>query len=100
MREEFIRELVTEVLGPKEINEEISEDPLFAYITGILGPKQKTITEDIENESELPFDEISSEEETEVYQDDAALSGSTILSPKKIPSVIGLSFMTDKKPDI
>ena len=100
MREEFIRELVTEVLGPKEINEEINEDPLFGYITGILGPKQKKITEETETELELPFDEISSEEEKEVYQGDAALSESTILSPKKIPSVMGISFMVNKKPDI
>jgi hypothetical protein len=97
MRELFVTSLVKDVLGPRNgPNEEItgSSNPLFEYITGVLGPYHSTLRErDIEAEAEVPFGESGvfedERDDSSVYQ---PLYFSPVMDPKVRPPSMGISF--------
>jgi hypothetical protein len=92
MRELFVTQLVKEVLGPRNgISEEIADNPLNEYITGVLSPATHAADRDVDSEADIPLGE------TELYEDEESdIQTSSILSPaldpKSRPRSMGLSF--------
>jgi hypothetical protein len=98
MREVFVTELVKEVLGPRNgAYEEMSESPLFEYITGVLAPSSTTVTErDAEAEAEMPFEESIPYEEGDFEQGvQPPPFTPPILDPANRPSSMGVSFSVE-----
>jgi hypothetical protein len=98
MREVFVTELVKEVLGPRNgAYEEMSESPLFEYITGVLAPYSTTVTErDAEAEAEMPFEESIPYEEGDFEQGvQPPPFTPPILDPANRPSSMGVSFSVE-----
>jgi hypothetical protein len=107
MREIFVSELVRELLGPRQgaagIRENISQNPLKEFMTGVLQPVG---TRDLgpDRDDMMPSPHIgewtgSGEEDTEPDEDGSFTVESPSLNPKDIPSTMGISFRVkaDKK---
>ena len=96
MREIFVTSLVKDVIGPRNgPYEEIADsNPVFEYITGVLGPYRPAPHErDIDAEAEIPFGESGVfEDEMDdrpVYQPPYF---SPAMDPNERPPSMGISF--------
>lgn len=102
MRGKFIADLIRDILGPKNGLEEVIENPLSEYLTGVLGPADAGYEpqEDVlaaglsESGSEgqpPPLDEILEEETPEEITAPPFIIPA--LEPRRRPVSFGLSFM-------
>ncbi len=97
MREKLITELVKEVLGPRlGAREQLDNNPLTEYITGVLAPVTDKAIKEIESEAELPSEDTQSyEEETADVEIHIPPMLHPALDPKNRPSTMGLSFIVE-----
>jgi len=94
VREVLVTQLVKDVLGPRRgLREDIEQNPLNEYITGVLAPLTSQPSREIEGESEIPAEESwTSEEETADTDVVAPPTFSPVLDPKRRSPTMGLSF--------
>jgi hypothetical protein len=97
-RAELLRELVREILGPRDGPEEelaSSNDPIDEFVTGVLAPATTSRpADDVDSDSDRIVEGEADEEDLE-DEGDAASAGavSPALDPKARPKSIGLSFV-------
>jgi hypothetical protein len=94
MRELFVKDLVTEILGPRGgMRERLSENPLGEYITGVLAPFGTETPNEI-LEPALPTGDYESEtDETDNSEDEVDFTPfAPVLSPQNRPFSLGVSF--------
>lgn len=105
MRDVMVTDLVANLLGPREYEEEMEDSPLFEYVTGILAPLERRAEEgegeggepgigDAEmgggGDSTYEGDEIGAGGEAAAAP--AAPAALPALDPKRIPSTMGMTF--------
>ena len=102
MRDIMVTDLVANLLGPHKYDEEMEDNPLFEYVTGILAPikgkKEQDGGEpgigDAEmgggGDSTYEGDEIGAEGEAAAAP--AAPAALPALDPKRTPSTMGMTF--------
>ena len=102
MREFFVNDLIKNVLGPRNgIDEEIDQNPLSEYITGILSPIGSGNPADslADDPVEMPNGGGTGGEADDNL--DHAVNISDILAPaldpKRMPSSMGLSFIVESE---
>jgi hypothetical protein len=94
-----VRELVKEVLGPRNGINEIITNPMEEYITGVLAPAEP------ENDVEDGDYEINGGgggEEAEEYNEppvSGPLLSTSVMDPKKRAQTMGISFELERKAD-
>ena len=98
MREIIISDLYRDVLGPRNgPYENMREDPLNEYITGVLAPRNYVTERDPDSEAEIPSitpDDVEPFAEDDTYSDDfpPVLAHETFLDPRSRPHSMGISF--------
>ncbi|GKS66576.1 helicase [Nitrosarchaeum sp.] len=99
MREIFVTDLIKNVLGPRNgIDEEIEQNPLSEYITGILSPagSNRLAHVSVDDQAEMPFQDGRNMEDDDI---DQTVNISSLLAPaldpKNVPSSMGISFLVE-----
>jgi len=96
MRELFVSDLIREVLGPREgIDEIIDKSPLNEYVTGVLAPVTNSIAPSIDDDAEIPMNDLESSEEDDDSDANPTPLFSPVLDPKNRPPSMGLSFAAE-----
>lgn len=99
MREILVTELVKEVLGPRHGRDEVlNVNPVTEYITGVLAPKVRATSRDVDDDSEIPADEsMTSEEEDDDLSVNTPPMLAPPLDPDNRPSSMGMSFVLESQ---
>lgn len=95
VRQKIIEALKTDLIGPQCEDEELDENPQFAYLVGVLAPHKndnESVTEDQEIDTDFDYD--SGEDFTAGEDDDNEPITVTRFTP---PSSIGISFYVETK---
>ena len=103
MREDFIKELIKEVLGPRNGPEEIiDENPAIEYLTGILIPEQNyRDSADISSlEGDLTSDGGITDSEEYADDDNIATIIPSDLDPSQRARSFGISFVVMPNPSL
>jgi hypothetical protein len=102
VREQFLADMIWEVLGPKGGPREVLEsDPRGLYLTGILAPEviEKDKRErSIEAEAELPTEALETPTSEEDVDDQDVIAPpvfSPALDPRALPRTLGLTFAVE-----
>jgi hypothetical protein len=85
LRQEFIREVKSRLLGPMNPEEELTERPDKRYLTGMVFPKGASATAAVADEEELPEDASADPSEE-------GLDSPTDLLFQRLPASVGLTF--------
>jgi len=104
LREIFVSELIKNVLGPRSgIDENMEQNPLSEYITGILSPAGSQGSLSVDDQAEIPEQGGGNREDD---NSDNSVNISNLLAPaldpKNVPSSMGISFLlkSESKPNI
>jgi len=107
MREIILSELVKDVLGPRGglrgIREQIRNDPMDEFVTGVLSPIKDLYDENPDNTAVIPAANLERTEfQADFHDTDVDISSllSPALDPKKRPSTMGISFLVNAKESI
>ena len=103
MREDFIQELIKEVLGPRNGPEEIlDENPAIEYLTGILIPQQmdQNVAEISSLEGEVTSDNGITDSEEYADDDNITTIIPSDLDPSQRARSFGISFVATPDPSL
>lgn len=97
VRQEIVKAIRTDLIGPRRPEEELDENPRYAYLVGMLEPQHdENVLSTKEQEIEADIDYGKNEDFTTVEDDD----NEPISNAKfQLPSSIGISFYVENRLD-
>lgn len=95
LREEMVRELEDDLVGPRASDEILTEAPLYSYVAGILFPKPPAAAENVAatvGSGDEPEDVAESSDEGGTVEDPPVASTNV-----RYPSSMGMTFAVDPR---
>lgn len=90
LREEFLLEVQSRLIGPREVGEELREKPNKRYLTGMVFPRGANTGKAVADEEELADDASASEDQEEFESPMDMLF-------QRLPASVGLTFALEEK---